>query len=94
MSANLSGLTIGSLTLTPAFDKNVVSYTATTTNSNNKVTATAEDSKATISIKNGDTEVVNGEAATWADGENVLTVKVVNGTASKTYTVTVTKSGG
>ena len=92
MSANLSGLTIGSLTLTPAFDKNVVSYTATTTT--NKVTATAEDSKATISIKNGDTEVVNGEAAIWADGENVLTVKVVNGTASKTYTVTVTKSGG
>lgn len=94
MSANLSGLTIGSLTLTPTFDKNAVSYTATTTNATNKVTATAEDNKATISIKNGDTDVANGEAATWADGENVLTVNVVNGTASKTYTVTVTKSGG
>lgn len=92
MSANLSGLTIGSLTLSPTFDEATETYTATTTNASNKVTATAKDSKATIEIKNGETAVNNGEAATWTEGENVLTVKVTNGSASKTYTVTVTKS--
>lgn len=93
MSADLSGLTIGSLTLTPAFDADTTAYTATTANTTNKVTATAEDSGATISIKNGETEIANGGSATWAAGENALTITVTNGTATKTYTVTVTKSG-
>lgn len=92
MSANLSGLTIGSLTLSPEFNKNTETYTATTTNASNKVTATAEDSAATIEITNGETVVTNESAVTWADGENVLTIKVTNGTVTKTYTVTVTKS--
>lgn len=92
MSANLSGLTIGSLTLSPEFNKNTETYTATTTNASNKVTATAEDSSATIEITNGETVVTNESAVTWADGENVLTIKVTNGTVTKTYTVTVTKS--
>lgn len=88
---NLSSLAIGSLTLSPAFDKNVMVYTATTSNATNKVTAVAEDSAATISIINGDTAVESGTAATWVDGENKLSVTVQNGTKSKTYTVTVTK---
>lgn len=92
MSASLSGLTIGSLTLTPTFSADVAEYTASTTNATNTVTATAEDANATIEIKNGETTVTNGAAATWADGENTLTIKVTNGTAEKVYTVTVTKS--
>ena len=91
MSADLSGLAIGSLTLTPEFDSSVISYTANTTNATNTVTATAKDSRATIEIKNGETIVQNGSAATWSDGTNTLTVKVTNGSATKTYTVTVTK---
>lgn len=43
-------------------------------------------------IKNGSTVVENGGSATWSSGENVVTVKVTNGSAEKTYTVTVTKS--
>lgn len=88
---NLSSLAIGSLTLSPAFDKNVMVYTATTSNATNKVTAVAEDLAATISIINGDTAVESGTAATWVDGENKLRVTVQNGGKSKTYTVTVTK---
>ena len=69
-------------------------YTATTTNASNKVTAAAADDTAVISIKNGSTDVTNGGNASWATGENVLTIKVSDGngpTLEKTYTVTVTK---
>ena len=50
MSARLSGLTIGALTLTPTFDPNTTEYTATTTNATNTVTATPEDEDATVTI--------------------------------------------
>ena len=90
--ATLSALTIGSLSLSPAFDKDTTSYTATTTAATNTITATASDSEATVEIKNGSTTVTNGSAATWSTGENTVTIKVTNGSESKTYTVTVTKS--
>lgn len=92
MSANLSGLTIGSLTLAPTFDADVTSYTANTTNATNTVTATPEDSHATVSIMNGDTPVENGTAASWNTGANTLTITVTNGSAQKVYTVTVTRT--
>lgn len=92
MNASLSGLTIGSLNLTPAFDEDVTEYEATTSNATNTVTATAKDPAATIVIKNGNTVVENGSAASWATGANTLTIEVTNGDAKKTYTVTVTKS--
>ena len=57
MSARLSGLTIGALTLDPTFDADVVSYTANTTNATNAITATLEDESATITILNGETPV-------------------------------------
>ena len=91
MSANLSGLTIGSLSLSPEFDPDVITYAATTTNATNTVTAKAEDPRATIEIKNGETVVANGTAAAWSAGANTLTVKVTNGSATKSYPVTVTK---
>lgn len=88
----MSGLTIGSLTLTPAFDGDVTEYSANTSNATNTVTATAVSGDATIEILNGETEVANGSPATWADGDNALIVTVTNGIAEKVYTVTVTKS--
>ena len=41
-----------------------------------------------------ETEVVNGRAVTWETGANTLTVKVTaaDGTTTKSYVVTVTKS--
>jgi hypothetical protein len=92
LSARLSGLTIGALTLTPAFDSDTASYIATTSNATNMVTATPEDENAEVTILNGETEVENGTAATWATGENTLTINVKNGSTEKTYTVAVTKS--
>lgn len=89
--ASLSALTIGSLGLTPAFTPAVTQYSATTTNATNTIAATAKDSGATVAIKNGTTSVNSGSAATWANGDNVVTVKVTNGDAEKTYTVLVTK---
>lgn len=92
MSARLSGLTIGALTLTPPFDPDTTEYTATTTNATNTVTATPEDESAAVTILNGDTPVENGTAATWTEGTNALTVTVKNGASQEVYTVTVTKS--
>lgn len=92
MSARLSGLTIGALTLNPAFDSDVTEYTANTTNATNTITATPEDEDATVTILNGETAVNNGSAATWVDGANTVTITVENGTAQEVYTVTVTKS--
>lgn len=88
----LSSLTIGSLTLTPAFNRNTLNYTAATTAATNAVTAVAKDGDATIVIKNGSTTVTNGSSASWSAGANTLTVKVTNGSNEQTYTVTVTKS--
>ena len=92
MSARLSGLTIGALTLEPTFDSDVDSYTTATTNSTNTITATPEEEIATVTILNGETPVENGTAATWQEGQNTVTITVQNGTAQKVYTVVVTKS--
>ena len=98
--AELSDLKIGALTLTPVFAGETTTYTASTTNATNTVTATPSDAGATIEITNKDTDgdttntVANGSAVTWFDGSNTLTVKVTaaDGTTTKSYVVTVTKS--
>lgn len=89
--ATLASLSLGQAALTPTFDKDVTAYTASTTNDTNTVTATATDNSATIAILLGDTPVANGTAATWAEGENTLTITVTNGEEETVYTVTVTK---
>lgn len=78
--------------MTPEFDPKVMSYTASTSNSTNKITATAAKPNTTIAIKVGSASVANGGTATWETGENVVTVDTANGSTKLTYTVTVTKS--
>lgn len=90
--ARLASLTIGTLTLSPAFNKSVFVYEAATTNATNTITAVAKDGEATIEILNGETPVVNGAAATWQAGANTVTINVTSGTETETYTVVVTKS--
>ena len=80
------------MTLSPTFDAAVTEYTATTTNESDTVTATATDENAEVEIMLGETEIANGGEATWAAGDNELTITVTNETATKEYTVTVTKS--
>ncbi len=86
----LTALTIGSLTLNPAFNANVTSYTASTSNASNAVTATASDG-ATVSIRANGNTVQNGGSVTWTTGENTVEITVTKGGASRVYTVTVTK---
>ena len=89
--AKLSALSIGSLTLTPAFDPDVTTYTASTTNTTNAVSATGA-SGADVAITVNGTAHSSGNAATWETGSNTVTV-VASGTGltSTTYTITVTK---
>lgn len=89
--AKLTALTIGSLTLDPTFDADTFEYATTTSNTTNKITATAEDGYE-VTILNGETEVESGESATWEDGENTVTITVTkDGYEDGVYTVIVTK---
>lgn len=64
-------------------------YAATTNNTTNKVTATATDPGAEITIMLGETEIENGESATWESGKgNRLEITV--GDNPQKYTVMVT----
>lgn len=92
--ATLSVLKIGNKTLSPTFDPDEDTYTASTTDATNTITVQTTDANAVAVIMNGSTVVKNGEAATWAAGSNTLKVVVTaeDGTTTETYTVTVTKS--
>ena len=70
----------------------MLEYTATTTNATNKVTATPTDDTAEVTIMLGETEIENGESATWEEGENELVITVTGTADSTVYTVTVTAS--
>lgn len=65
-------------------------YTAATTDATNSITATPEDTDATVSLFLADQPVTS--PVRWAAGKNVLKVVVANGESRKTYTVEVTKS--
>ena len=90
-SADLADLKIGSLTLSPEFAAATTTYTATTSNATNVITAVPASGSAEIEITVGDKAVTNGTAATWASGTNTVKVKVTDGELTKTYTITVTK---
>lgn len=92
IDARLASLSVGSLTLSPAFNKSIMYYTASTSNATNTITAVAMDGEATIAIDVDDTPVANGAAAAWADGANEVSIVVTSGGETETYTVVVTKS--
>lgn len=93
-NAKLSGLTVGSMTLSPAFDGNVLSYSANATAATAAVTATPEMAGAQVAISYNGANVKNGGTVTWlADGKaHPLTVTVKNGNEVMVYTVNVTKA--
>lgn len=88
--AALQSLTIGGLTLSPTFASDTDTYTATTSNAKDAISA-VPTMGSTVTVKVGSTRVQNGGEATWASGENVVSITVNNGKNSKVYTVTVTK---
>lgn len=94
---DLASLSLGRVKLNTAFVPGTLTYTASTTDASNTVTAVPAEAGATIEITNThDTDQVdsypNGAAVKWADGSNTLKVKVTaaDGTATQTYQVTVT----
>ena len=92
--ATLSALTVGNLTLSPTFASGTLTYTATATGDSDVVTAVPGNAAASMKLTVGGTEIENGTAATWKTGSNVLQIVVTaaDGTTTKTYKVTVTKS--
>lgn len=89
--AELTGITIGSLTLDPAFDADVITYTASTTNASDTVSATAAEG-VTVTIEANGTAIDSGDEVTWTPGDNTVTITASNGVDTKTYTVTVSAS--
>lgn len=88
----LSELTIGTSKLFPNFDPKTTEYMiANVGTATSKITVKAANEKATVTIKNNETPVTNGQNATWTAGENKLTVNIKYGTQENTYTVTVNK---
>lgn len=92
----LSALTIGTLSLTPAFDASTYIYTATAaTGGKAKISAAAVDKQDGITITVNGTSVKNGSEVTWAAGVNTVAVTVTNNSdpsAVSVYTIAVTAS--
>ena len=91
MTATLSSLAIGSRTLSPTFNANTHSYTCTTTNASDAVSATAPAGVSKILTVNG-VEMPFG-AVTWQAGQNTVVISTYyDGFSREVYIVTVTKS--
>lgn len=87
----LTGLSVGALTLTPTFSGSTLEYTVSTTNSTNAVTATLPTGATAVLTVNG-SSIANGGSPTWEDGENEVVIRVSDSNGSNTYKITVDKS--
>lgn len=93
-NAELASLKIGGHALTPEFAAVTTEYTVETSDASNTITAVAADATANIDVTYNDKVIANGSRITWEAGAgNVVKVKVTDGSQTKTYTITVTKSG-
>jgi hypothetical protein len=94
-NVSLSGLTISSGALSPAFDSATINYTASVANTVSSLTLspTAADSMATVQVN--DTPVASGStsnAIPLTVGSNIINVLVTaqDGTTRQSYSITVT----
>nr|WP_281272223.1 cadherin-like beta sandwich domain-containing protein [Paenibacillus flagellatus] len=94
-NADLSGLTISSGTLSPAFAAGTTEYTASVANEVNSldITPTVADSTATVKVNTADASSGSAKTVSLNVGDNEIAVEVTaqNG-ATKTYKVTVTRA--
>ena len=88
----MSALTVGSLTLSPSFNKSTFEYTTSGSVASVAVNGTATASDSVVTVEAGDKVYDNGSSVKLAMGENVIKVNVSNKTYVDTYTVTVTRS--
>lgn len=90
--ADLDSLSVGTGSLSPAFDAATQSYTLSTTAASLAVNAAAAQIDAKVAISYGGKNVANGGSITPTAGASTLTVTVTNGNATKVYTVAITKT--
>lgn len=90
--AALCDLKISGVKLKEEFKPGTLTYTGDTTNASSTVTAVTAKATAEISVVFKEKEYANGTRLTWDEGENIVTVKVKDGSATKDYTITVTKA--
>lgn len=94
--AQLTGLTIAGVTLSPTFSPTTYSYTGGTASSNSaKIEATPAQAGAQVAISvNGKNVRNGGTAALTAGTANTIAVTVTQGNAVRVYNVTVTGAAG
>ncbi|HIS31168.1 MAG TPA: phage major capsid protein [Candidatus Limivivens intestinipullorum] len=95
--ADLQALSVGTNTLSPAFNADILAYTIATANADTaKVEATTVQPGASVEIAYNGQNVRNGGTATLLkDGQpHPLTVTVKNGNAVKVYTINITRASG
>jgi len=91
-NAYLASLTLGSLTLDPAFDPLKKNYETTSTAASAAINVAAKDGDATVVIKSGETTIQNGGNVAFANNSvTTITVTVTNGDAESVYTIAVTR---
>lgn len=89
----LTDLSIGSLSLSPTFNPETLSYTATATAASDVVTANPTQARAKVTLTYNGKNYPNGGSVKWlADSTaHPLEIVVENGVSVRTYTVQVTK---
>lgn len=94
--AQLTGLSIAGVTLSPVFASTTYTYTGGTASNNSaKIEATPAQAGANVAIAVNGKNVRNGGTATLtASASNTITVTVTQGNAVRVYTVTVTGAAG
>lgn len=92
--AQLSALSIGNESLSPAFSATTYSYTVTASAASDKVEATAAAAGTQVTINYNGANVRNGGTVTWTTDNTAhpLTITVKQGNAVRVYTVNVTKA--
>lgn len=91
-TAELSALSVG-FNLSPEFNKETKTYTATANTASSVVMAIPKDGDADVKITNGDgAPISNGSLVKWPDNTTTtLTFEVTCGAETQTYTVAVTR---
>jgi hypothetical protein len=86
----LSSLVFTGMTLSPQFKSKRTWFKASTAAATNVITGVAVDGDSVITIDLDGDPVVNGAAATWAEGLNLVTITSTNGADVAKYYVFVT----
>lgn len=92
--ADLNSITIGSDSLNPTFDPDVLSYSVTASAASGKVDANPAQPSAIVSMNYEGKNYKSGATITWTADNTAhpLTITVKNGNAVKVYTINVTKA--